>query len=192
MIFSLSISPYFPTKLRQSRLSSDRGIGLLQSWVGSILSSLQRSTISKGIGCRCIHRLWVIWPPFSNVTTLHTVFLVLFSPFFGYFLCMGTAIQTSVQNEYDTSPSSVLALHAVERWPTVFHAHYHISRSEGNNLEPGWLPKLLYPPEAKNNPNRTSLGRPGPIWAMPQSPIQFPKWSVPHKFTLSPERAMAP
>lgn len=41
--------------------------------------------------------------PFSSVTTLHAVFLVLFSPLIGYFLCEGTAIQLSVQAHHRTN-----------------------------------------------------------------------------------------
>lgn len=80
------------------------------------------------------------------------------------------------QNGCRNSPSAVFALHAVGRWPTVFHALYQISNSitvqSGDNCRSYCI----------------HLGRSGPLQVTLQCPIQRPLWSFPHNFTSPPTK----
>lgn len=176
MVISLSISRYLPTKLRQSKLSSNRSIGPLQSWAGLNSITNTRSIVSKGIDFRCFHLLWVLWPFVVNVTTLHAVFRVVTSPYFRYFPLQGHGNSDSTSHEWNMGHSQARCLHCLlsdddllASMPTIRSVEQIVTISSWDDYWSCCIP----------------LGRSGPILAMSQCSLQFPD---PIKFTFPQKR----
>lgn len=152
---------------------------------GHILSPIQRSTISKGIDCRCFHSFGWSGPISVMLQRFMQYSLSFFLPSLAVFFARARHSDSRVkgsctsQNGCGKSPSAVFALHAVGRWPTVFHALYQISKSitvqSGDNCRSYCI----------------HLGRSGPLQVTLQCPIQRPLWSFPHNFTSPQRKGMA-